>query len=362
MSKGRQAIFRLDDESFEWAKPILFNKGGEIWPPRVWSRIKKISIIAFPLLLLAVIALFVRLPAVHNFLQLQLSSDGKMSRSLAADYWHGKFASCEGSSYAMVHFAPPGGAEHVSLVQFKGLYWRIEPVEVNEAARLDGVEFLARSTIRFSSLRSAEAPSTDWSAWASPQAQPFTPTVVISKVKGQWLVATRSPHGAEAASSAEAAVLLPFDCQWLQRGKLDAGKLKGIRATIAADIQKDEHGRAETKILTGSAWAPQDPDLLLLFATLRLAQAKKEPVLERRSALRHEAYRTWLMATKISAARRPDGARLLEELDIMETFRGVLCSDARKDAAKTREKPPSLLVAPQISQLTRFMLEAGGCD
>lgn len=363
VAKGRQAIFRIDDESFEWAKPILFlrSKEGEIWPSKAWSRIKKMSLAALTISLVVLLGLIARLPAVRHFLKIQLSAEGRMSRGLAANYWRRKFASCEGANYALVRFSPPDGPESVSLVQLKGLHWPIEPVEVNEAARLDGTEFLARSTARFSSLRSAEAPRIDWSAWSSPKVQPFVPAVVVSKVKGQWLVTEGSPHVAGGASSGHAE-LLAFDCHWLQGGKLDAGKLKEVSVDAAADVEKGDLEHAETKILVGLAWTPDDPDLLMLFANLRLAQAMKEPVLARREALRREAFKAGLAAVKIATARRPDGAQLLAQIEMMESAAEWLCKQARQSEGETRANPLSILFAPQLNQLDRLMQEAGGCE
>jgi len=261
----------------------------------------------------------------------------------------------------LIRASPLDGPASVSLIQLKGLRWPIEPVEVNEAARLDGVEFLARSSVRFSSLRTAQAPMTDLSAWASPKEQPFYPVSVVSKVKGQWLVAERSPYVARETSPDDTEILA-FDCHWLQRGKLDAGKLKAAWAGSAADIQEGKLDRAETKILVGLAWTPKDPDLLMLFANLRLAQALKEPILARRGALRREAYKAGLEAAKIAAARRPDGAKILAEIEIMENATEGLCKQARQSQGETRANPLSILFAPQLNQLDRLMQEAGGCE
>ncbi len=328
VTAGRRAIHRLDGESLEWAKPILFlrSQSSEIWPSRAWSLAKKIARITAVALFASLLGFLWSRPAIRNYLKLNFTPDGRMAVQQAAAYWPEKLRFCEGSPYALF------GARHgkgepspYTLYQIKGLRWRVEPLDLPDAARLEGVEYLARSTAQLTGYRTAPAPKAQWSAWTYPQTQPFAPTVVLSKLRGQWRADTSSPY-VPGSTNSGMDDLLPLDCGWLQGGNLIPTKLKPLWADAGADLQKGDLQRAEEKILLGLAWIPGDPELLLNFANLRLTQSNRETDPEKKGRLRHEAYEAALTAIRNDAAHRPDRNKILANLMVLEGIRKWSCS------------------------------------
>jgi hypothetical protein len=236
-----------------------------------------------------------------------------------------------------------------SLYQLKGLNWHVEPLDLTEAARLDGVEYLARSTVQFTGFRLARAPKVQWSTWTYPTAQPFIPEVVLSKVKGQWHADTYSPFVHSPTNNA-VDDLVPFDCRWLHDGALDPAKLKPLWLDAGADIEKGDLKTAEDKISTGLAWLPGDPEFLLLFANLRLAQAKIESDPEERGRLRHEAYEALLTTARNDAAHRPNRDQILANLMLIEGARKWGCSMAQHGTN------------PFLGPFADLLRESGACE
>jgi hypothetical protein len=105
----------------------------------------------------------------------------------------------------------------------------------------------------------------------------------------------------------------------------EPAELKTAWASAAEDIVRGDLAAAENKILVGRAWSPGNPELILLLAHLRFAQAEREPDRVARGRLRFAAYQD-LLAAGEALAGQPGYGEIYTVLTLFDGMRQSLCT------------------------------------